>query len=375
MSLPLQGLRVLDLSRVLAGPWCTQLLGDLGADVIKVERLGHGDDTRHWGPPFISENQSAYFQCANRNKRSVFIDLSAPEHLYHLLSLSSQADVIVENFKFKGLEKYGLDYDSLKDEHPHLIYCSIRGFGRGSHLQSAPGYDALIQAMSGLMHITGPEGGEPVKVGVAVSDILTGLYAANAIQSALIERQRSGLGQLIEVSLLDTQVATLANVLSSFLVTGKEPSRFGSAHPSIVPYQVFSTQDEPLMVAVGNDQQFAGFSKALEAHWHQSEDFKTNSQRVKNRAQLLPQIAERMKTRARKEWLAVFSAAGIPAGPVNSFSDVKDSTYAQEVQLFCSFSDSHHPTVKNPIGFSRTPIDEYRSPPAYSKEVDLANWL
>ncbi|MCB0422974.1 MAG: CoA transferase [Bdellovibrionales bacterium] len=363
-QLPLTGVRVLDLTRVLAGPWCTQLLADMGADVIKIE-APDGDVTRQWGPPFVGDNAS-YFYCANRNKRAMTLDFNCENDLKYLMKLLEKADVIIENFKFGSLQKYGLDYDQLKVSYPKLIYCSIQGFSQKSDQKNRPGFDALIQAMSGLMSITGPSQGASVKVGVAVSDLFTGLYSSSAILAALIERSQSQLGQKIHISLLDTQVATLANVASGFLATGEIPKKYGSAHPSIVPYQVFQASDQEIMVAVGNDQQFSRFCQALGTSWDKDSDFQCNAQRVRNRDRLVSLIQEEIRKEPMAYWLSKFDSLVIPASPVQNLEQMLQSSYANESGLLQDLKGSVVKTIKNPIEFSRTPIDTYGKPPKLS---------
>ena len=300
--LPLAGLRVLDLSRILAGPYAAQLLGDLGADVIKVEHP-HGDDTRRWGPPEF-EGGAAYFLTCNRNKRSVALDLADPRDHAALLELVAGADVLLENFKVGGLARFGLDHASLAPRFPRLIYCSITGFGQTGPDAGRLGYDAMIQAMSGLMSVTGPDADHPTKVGVAVADLSTGLHAAVAILAALLERQRSGRGQYIDLALLDVQVAGLANVAMNFLCTGHVPRPLGDAHPTIVPYQSFATADRRLMIAVGNDAQFRSFCAVLDEPWADDPRFATNPARVAHREPLVAAIAARLAERPRDRWLA-----------------------------------------------------------------------
>ena len=325
---PLTGIRVLDLTRVLAGPWASQLLADLGADVVKVERPDGGDDTRAWGPPYLKDAQghdtdeAAYFLCANRNKRSVTIDLSDAEGQALVRRLAARADVLLENFKVGGLRRHGLDYDSLRELNPRLVYCSITGFGQTGPYAQRPGYDVLIQGMGGLMSVTGRADGEdgagPQKVGVALTDIMTGLYATIGVQAALAERARSGLGQHIDLALLDVQVACLANQASSYLAGGVVPRRMGNAHPSIVPYQDFPTADGDMILAIGNDSQFAKFC-AVAGHpeWTTDERFATNPQRTVHRAVLIPLLRQATVMRRTHEWIAVLEDAGVPCGPIN----------------------------------------------------------
>lgn len=324
-SRPLQGIRVLDLSRVLAGPWCTQLLADLGAEVTKVEQPGSGDDTRHWGPPWHEQGErvAAYFLSANRGKRSVAVDFSRAEGAALVRRMAGRADVLVENFKVGGLAKFRLDSASLRAENPRLITASITGFGQDGPYAHRPGYDYIIQGMGGLMSLTGQPDGEPgagpLRAGVAVADLFTGLYCANAILAALHRRDRTGEGAAIDMALFDTQLAMLANQASSALISGRDPGRQGAGHPSIVPYQPFDASDQAIIIAVGNDPQFARLA-ALLGHpdWADDPTYSTNAARVAHRDLLVPLIAERIAARPASAWLAELEAAGIPGGPINS---------------------------------------------------------
>ena len=324
----LEGVRVLDLSRVLAGPWATQLLADLGAEVIKVEKPGAGDDTRHWGPPWHEhgeEKVAAYFLAANRGKRSVAIDFATEEGAALVRRMAADADVLVENFKVGGLEKFGLDAASLRAEHPRLIYASITGFGQDGPYAARAGYDYIIQGMGGLMSLTGlPDGepgGGPMRVGVAVADLFTGMYTANAILAALYRREQTGEGATIDMALFDTQLAMLANQASNALVSGRDPARQGASHPNIVPYQPFEAADQPIIIAVGNDRQFAKLA-AIAGHpeWVDDPQFATNAARVGARERLVPLIAEVIAQKPASLWLEQLEAAGIPAGPINGIS-------------------------------------------------------
>ena len=328
MNQPLAGVRVLDLSRVLAGPWATQLLADLGAEVIKVEKPGAGDDTRHWGPPWHEhgdEKVAAYFLAANRGKRSVAIDFATEEGAALVRRMAADADVLVENFKVGGLRKFGLDADSLRAEHPRLIYASITGFGQDGPYAGRAGYDYIIQGMGGLMSLTGlPDGqpgGGPMRVGVAVADLFTGMYTANAILAALYRRQQTGEGATIDLALFDTQLAMLANQASNALISGKDPERQGAGHPNIVPYQPFEAADQPIIIAVGNDRQFAKLA-AIVGHpeWADDPAFATNAARVAARETLVPLIADIISAHPAADWLERLEEAGIPAGPINSIS-------------------------------------------------------
>ncbi len=387
---PLAGIRVLDLSRVLAGPWASQILGDLGADVVKVERPGNGDDTRAWGPPYLQDadgqptRESAYFLCSNRNKRSITVDMASPAGQQQLQQLAAKADIVLENFKTGGLQQYGLDYASLNAINPRLIYCSITGFGQSGPYASRPGYDFLIQAMGGLMSITGvPDdeaGAGPQKVGVALTDILTGLYATIGILAALQERNRSGLGQHIDTALLDVQVATLANQASNYLVGGVVPRRMGNAHPSIVPYQTFPTADSDMILAVGNDGQFARFcAVAGRPEWAQDERFATNPQRVRHRAELIPLLRQTTVMRTTAEWVSALEQADVPCGPVNRLDQVfaDPQVQARGIQV-----DLQHPlgtvsTVASPVRLSATPVQYRMAPPLLGQHTEevLRDWL
>ena len=372
----LAGIRVLDLSRILAGPWAAQTLGDLGAEVIKVERPGAGDDTRGWGPPYLKDAQgketaeAAYFLCANRNKKSLTLDISHPEGQRIVRELAAKSDIVIENFKVGALKKYGLDYAALSAVNPGLIYCSITGFGQTGPYARRAGYDFLIQAMGGLMSITGrgddEDGGGPQKVGVAVTDILTGLYSTVGILAALAHRTATGKGQHIDMALLDTQIAALANQNMNFLTTGKPPVRLGNNHPNIVPYQDFPTADGGMIVAVGNDAQFAAFCRALgQPGWAADERFTKNRARVANRVALTGLLRGETVKRTTAEWIGELEKAGVPCGPINTLQEV----YAdpQVVARNMRFEMPHPtagavPQVASPLRLSRTPVS-YRAPP------------
>ncbi|MCQ9617519.1 CoA transferase [Paenalcaligenes niemegkensis] len=381
---PLDGIRVLDLTRVLAGPWCTQNLADLGAEVIKIERPGAGDDTRGWGPPYLRDQQgndtteAAYYASANRNKFSVTVDMATPEGASVIRKLAQESDILVENFKVGGLAKYGLDYASLKAANPALIYCSVTGFGQTGPYASRPGYDFMIQAMGGLMSITGERdglpGGGPQKAGVAVADLMTGMYATVGILAALNERHRSGLGQHIDMSLLDCQVAMLANQNMNYLASGAAPSRAGNAHQNLVPYQVFAASDGHLIVAVGNDGQFKNYCRVLGMPaLAMDERYRSNSQRVINRASLIPLLTEIMLQRSRDTWLAELEDAGVPAGPINSLDQVYENPQVQAREMKISLE---HPTagvapfVANPIRLSETPVSYRMAPPLLGEHTE-----
>jgi crotonobetainyl-CoA:carnitine CoA-transferase CaiB-like acyl-CoA transferase len=325
IRLPLEGVRILDLSRVLAGPYATMVLGDLGADVVKVEHPGRGDDTRHWGPPFAGEGeerQSAYFLAVNRNKRSVGVDLKDADGLERVKKLAAAADVVIENWKRGALEKLGLGYEALRETNPGLVYCSITGFGPGPD-EERPGYDFLVQARGGVMGITGQPGGEPTKVGVAISDIVCGLFASNAILAALHRRAASGEGARIEIPLFESTLGWLANRGQEYLITGEDTGLIGNAHPSIVPYQTFDASDRPIVVAVGNNTQFARLCEVLGRPELAEEDrYATNPDRVTNRESLVSELQREFSKRSADDWAGEIRAAGVPSGPVNTLADV-----------------------------------------------------
>jgi crotonobetainyl-CoA:carnitine CoA-transferase CaiB-like acyl-CoA transferase len=384
MAGPLAGIVVLDLTRILAGPWATQLLADLGAEVIKVERPDGGDDTRHWGPPYLKDpagndtTESAYYLSTNRGKRSAAIDFSRPEGQALVRELAAKADVLIENFKVGGLARHGLAWSDLEALNARLVYLSISGFGQDGPQADGIGYDAMIQAMGGLMSITGPAddepGGGPQKVGVAVADLMCGMYAVTAILAALYERVGSGRGQYIDLALLDSQVAWLANQNLNYLLTGRPPGRRGTAHPNIVPYQSFATADGHIMVAVGNDAQFRRFCSVLELdELPDDADFRSNQQRVENRSRLVPLLARRLRERSTAAWLDLLRGADVPCGPINDLAEV-----------FCEPQIVHRglridlphplagsvPGVGNPLRFSRTSIAYGRAPPLLGADTD-----
>ncbi len=380
----LTGVRVLDLSRVLAGPWCTQTLADLGADVIKVERPGSGDDTRGWGPPFLKDREghdtaeAAYFLGANRNKRSVTIDLSQPEGQELVRQLADRADVLVENFKVGDMARYGLDAATLRARCPRLIYCSVTGFGQTGPYRDRAGYDYAVQGMGGLMSVTGERddlpGGGPQKVGVAVADLFTGMYATVAILAALRHRDATGQGQAIDMALLDTQVAMLANLGANYLVTKKAPRRAGNAHQNIVPYQVFEVSDGHLILAVGNDGQFQRFC-TVAGCVELAEDprFAVNANRVRNRDVLVALLAPILRARPRNTWLAALEAAKVPCGPINDLADVFADPHVQSRQMTAQVE---HPLagpldlVASPMKLSATPVTIQRAPPLLGQHTD-----
>jgi crotonobetainyl-CoA:carnitine CoA-transferase CaiB-like acyl-CoA transferase len=370
-------LTVLDLSRVLAGPWCGQILADLGADVIKVERPGAGDDTRGWGPPFLRDPEgresadAAYYLCANRNKRSLTVDFTTPEGQSIIKSLARQSDVVLENFKVGGLAAYGLDYESLRADHPELVYCSITGFGQTGPYAPRAGYDLLVQAMGGMMSVTGrgddEPGGGPQRAGVAVTDLFTGFYATIGILAALAHRDRTQVGQHIDIGLLDVQVACLANQAMNYLVSGTPPRRHGNAHPNLVPYQDFPTSDGYVLVAVGNDGQFARFCAVLRLPELVADPrFATNRDRVTNRAELIPMLCAVTVTNTTGHWAAALERVGVPAGPINSldavFADPQVRARHMRIELPHPVAGSV-PLVASPLNLSETPVAYRRAPP------------
>ncbi len=373
----LSHIRVLDLSRVLAGPWAGQILADLGADVIKVERPVSGDDTRAWGPPFLRDenghdtSEAAYYLSANRNKQSVTIDFTRPEGQALVRELAARSDVLIENFKVGGLAAYGLDYPTLKAINPRLIYCSITGFGQSGPYARRAGYDFMIQGLGGLMSLTGraeaEEGAGPVKVGVALTDILTGLYSSTAILAALAHRDQGGEGQHIDMALLDVQVACLANQAMNYLSTGVAPRRLGNAHPNIVPYQDFPTADGDFILTVGNDSQFRKFAEvAGRPEWAEDSRFKSNALRVAHRAELIPLIRQVTVFRTTTQWVAELEAAGVPCGPINDlaqvFADPQVVARGLAIKLPHALGGTV-PLVASPIRLSQTPVEYRRAPP------------
>lgn len=374
----LSGVRVLDLSRVLAGPWATQILGDLGAEVIKVEKPGAGDDTRAWGPPFTQSGDAAYFLAANRNKRSIAVDFTKPDGADLIRRLAKDSAIVVENFKTGGLAKYGLDYESLRAINPGLVYCSVTGFGQEGPYAARAGYDYLIQAMGGLMSITGqPDGApgaEPMKVGVAVADLFTGMYAVAGILAALRHAERTGQGQQLDVSLLDCQLAMLANQAMNYFVGGQAPGRLGNAHPNIAPYQVFATADGFLVLAVGNDGQFKSFCTAAGApDLAADERFSSNKARVANRAALIPLVAALMARHTTAAWIAILEEAGVPCGPINTIDQAFADPHvtARGAAEPVTRSDGETVTlVKSPLRLSETPPEPRLAPPLLGADTE-----
>jgi formyl-CoA transferase len=363
-SQPLQGLRVLDLSRVLAGPYCTMVLGDLGADVLKVEPPD-GDETRAWGPPFAA-GESAYYLCINRNKRGMVVNLKVERGQALLRELAHASDILVENFRPGTLARYGLDYESFRADHPRLVYCSISGFGQTGPLRDRPGYDFMIQAMGGIMSVTGDPDGEPMKVGVAVADLFAGSNAVIAILAALQARERTGMGQYIDISLFDSQIGWLANVASNYLISGERPKRYGNAHPNIVPYQSFAAADGWFALAVGNDKQFVRLCELIgKPEWGHDKRFVTNAMRVANREVLIASLKSVFISRRVEEWLSELGAVSIPCGPINTLDKVFAEPQVAAREMLVAMD---HPVVGNlqlvgsPLKLSETPV-EYRLPP------------
>ncbi|MDH4480784.1 MAG: CaiB/BaiF CoA-transferase family protein [Rhodoferax sp.] len=387
----LSHLKVLDLSRVLAGPWCTQMLADMGADVVKVERPVSGDDTRHWGPPFLKDAQgqdtahASYFTTCNRNKRSIAVDIAKPEGQALIRQMALGSDILVENFKVGGLAHYGLDYASLHAVNPRLIYCSVTGFGQDGPYAERAGYDLMIQAMSGMMSITGKAegtpGGTPQRVGVALTDLFAGVYACSAILAALEVRHRTGLGQHIDMSLLDVGMAILANQAAGFLNTGASPTRQGNTHPSLVPYQDFATADGAMLLAVGNDGQFARFAQAAEqAQWANDPRFATNTDRVRHRDALVPLIEAETRKRSTAQWIALLEHRAVPCGPINTVAQAFEDAQVKARQLVVEQPLTAAATaqtgiasiasVASPLRLLDTPPVLHRAPPALGEHTD-----
>ncbi|MBU3558996.1 CaiB/BaiF CoA-transferase family protein [Polynucleobacter sp. Nonnen-W13] len=380
----LSHIRVLDLSRVLAGPWCTQNLADLGADVIKVEKPGEGDDTRHWGPPFARDQsgkdtaETAYFISINRNKRSITVDISKPEGQDIIRQLAKESDVVIENYKVGQLAKYGLDYESLRKVKSDLIYCSITGFGQFGPYSKRPGYDFIVQGMGGFMSVTGEAdgfpGASPQKAGVAIADIFTGMYATTSILAAIAHKNHTGEGQCIDLALLDTQIAVMANVASAYLCSDEVPKRWGNASPTIVPYQTLPTSDGWMIVAAGNNGQFRHFVTAGgEAHLADNPLYSENPMRVKHREQLVPLLEEMTRKKTKAEWIALLEKANVPCGPINNFQEVfeNEQVKARDIQI-----NVPHPTagkmklVASPMRLSKTPVEVRMAPPTLGQHTD-----
>lgn len=375
----LSGLRVLDLSRILAGPYCTQLLGDFGADVIKVERPSHGDDTRKWGPPYLKDSQgkdlaeSAYYLCCNRNKRSIAIDIGQTQGQALIRQLLEQTDVLIENYKVGDMQKFNLSYAQLKDEFPRLVYCSITGFGQDGPDAKRPGYDFMIQAMGGIMSATGPKEGKPYKTGVGIADMMCGMYAANAIQAALLYRERSGKGQYIDCALFDAQLSWLANNGLNYLTTGEPAERYGNGHPNIVPYDVYPCEDQYMALAIGNDAQFSRFCQAA-CMLDVATDprFDTNANRTANRDTLKPIIEQATKSKPLKTWLKVLTELNVPCGPVNTVEQAFAEPQAKHRGMHLrmphpSARNNQVDLIANPVKFSETPVSYRHHPPSLAE--------
>jgi len=380
-SSPLEGLRVLDLSRVLAGPVCTQILGDLGADILKIEKPLEGDDTRSWGPPFLKDasgndtKESAYYLSANRNKKSVTIDISKPEGQKLIHGLAAKSDVLIHNFKPGGLDKYGLGFDAMHTAHPRLIYTAISGFGQDGPLASEPGYDLMAQAMGGLMGHTGGPDQDPTKAGVALVDVMTGLYAAIGTLAALTAREKTGKGQMVDLALLDVTLASMTNIAQYYLTSGKAPKRYGNAHATIVPYQSFEAKDGHMVIAVGNDHQFRKFVGALgQPSWADDPRFAHNSARVQNRDTLIPMIAAVIAGKTVKEWVSMMQDIDVPAAPVNSIDQVfaipQIQSRGMEIEMAHPQSASPIKMVGSPFHLSETPVSYRLPPPTMGQHTD-----
>jgi len=373
-ELPLSGYRVLDLSRILAGPYCTMILGDQGAEVIKVERPDIGDDTRTWGPPFAG-GESAYYLCCNRNKKSIAVDLNNPKGVELVKELAKVSDVLVENFTPGLMKRFGLDFETLRQVNPRLVYASITAYGQDGPYRDRPGYDMVLSAVGGLMFITGEKDGNPCKVGVAITDVLTGVYGSGAITSALLWRERSGKGQYLDISLLDVQVSGLANIASNYLVAGKEATRWGTAHESIIPYQVYQTQDRPIAIAVANQKLWINFCKLVgKEEWLNDPRFESNPKRVENREVLLPLIDDLFAQKTCDEWMTLLVRAAIPCGPVN---DMQHLFADPQVQHRNMIAEVPHPTIGTlrlsglPIKYTETPSSIRLHPPLLGEHTDI----
>jgi len=385
----LSGIRVLDLSRILAGPSAAQLLGDLGADVVKVEKPGEGDDTRKWGPPFVEDanghptSESAYYLCANRNKRSIEIDIASVEGQALIMRLLEHTDILVENYKVGGLSSYGLAYDQIKERFPRLVYCSITGFGQTGPYATRAGYDFLIQGMGGIMSLTGEPEGQPMKVGVGIADVMTGMYATVGILAALRHRDQTGKGQQIDISLLDTQVSWLINAGTSYLNSKEIPVRLGNGHPNIVPYQVFPTADDPIIIAAGNDSQFRKLCQIADiAAVAEDPQYATNVSRVMNRQAVVDIVTAALQKKSRAYWLAACEKVGVPCGPVNNLEQVFNDPHLQhrgaEVRMPHPLAGSGEVSlIANPLKLSETPVRYRHAPPIrnqHEQEI-LRDWL
>ena len=370
----LENICVIDLTRVLAGPYCTMMLGDLGADIIKIEVPGRGDDTRHWGPPFTKGGESAYYLSANRNKRSMTLNLKSEEGLEILKKLIAKGDVLVDNFKTGTLSRWGLDYETLQKIRPGLIYCTVTGYGYTGPYSSRPGYDLIVQATGGFMSITGPENGDPSRAGVAIADISTGMFAANAILAALYSREQTGKGQRIDMSLLDSQVALLSYAATNYFVSGSITNRLGNAHPNIVPYQSFKARDMHFVLAVGNDKQWEIFCKSInKPEWIDDEKYSTNALRVNNRKQLIDQLSKLFATQNAGYWLEIFDKVGLPSGPINELDKVfeNEQIKSREMQIELPHSIDNKVTLLNsPIKIPTSPTKTHKAPPTLGEHTE-----
>ena len=370
----LENICVIDLTRVLAGPYCTMMLGDLGADIIKIEVPGRGDDTRHWGPPFTKGGESAYYLSANRNKRSMTLNLKSEEGLEILKKLIAQGDVLVDIFKTGTLSRWGLDYETLQEIRPGLIYCTVTGYGYTGPYSSRPGYDLIVQATGGFMSITGPENGDPSRAGVAIADISTGMFAANAILAALYSREQTGKGQRIDMSLLDSQVALLSYAATNYFVSGSITNRLGNAHPNIVPYQSFKARDMHFVLAVGNDKQWEIFCKSInKPEWIDDEKYSTNALRVNNRKQLIDQLSKLFATQNAGYWLEIFDKVGLPSGPINELDKVfeNEQIKSREMQIELPHSIDNKVTLLNsPIKIPTSPTKTHKAPPTLGEHTE-----
>ncbi|MDP6792957.1 MAG: CaiB/BaiF CoA-transferase family protein [Anaerolineales bacterium] len=370
----LKGVRVIDLTRILAGPYCTMMLGDLGADIIKIEAPGHGDDTRHWGPPFTESGEAAYFLCVNRNKRSLTLNLKSEGGLKILKDLISQGDVLVENFKAGTLSRWGLDYETLQQISPGLIYCTVTGYGYTGPYSARPGYDFIVQAMGGFMSITGPEEGDPHRAGVAIADISAGMFAASAVLAALYARERTGQGQRIDMALLDSQIALLTYAASNYFVSGEIPARHGNAHPNIVPYQSFRARDRQFAFAAGNDGQWEKFCHAVERpQWVKDQRFSTNAARIQNRDLLVVKLNELFGTRNAADWLTLCEQIGLPSGPINTIDKVFDNEQvkARAMRVTAQHSkDGVMSLLNSPLRIPTSPVSIRRAPPTLGGQTE-----
>ena len=370
----LENICVIDLTRVLAGPYCTMMLGDLGADIIKIEVPSRGDDTRHWGPPFTKGGESAYYLSANRNKRSMTLNLKSEEGLEILKKLIAKGDVLVDNFKTGTLSRWGLDYETLQEIRPGLIYCTVTGYGYTGPYSSRPGYDLIVQATGGFMSITGPENGDPSRAGVAIADISTGMFAANAILAALYSREQTGKGQRIDMSLLDSQVALLSYAATNYFVSGSITNRLGNAHPNIVPYQSFKARDMHFVLAVGNDKQWEIFCKSInKPDWIDDEKYSTNALRDNNRKQLIDQLSKLFATQNAGYWLEIFDKVGLPSGPINELDKVfeNEQIKSREMQIELPHSIDNKVTLLNsPIKIPTSPTKTHKAPPTLGEHTE-----